>query len=53
MPWTTVQVEKLDNFFIKDDTAGDRILTYKDALHEALDQSLARIPGFYHGRRCG
>jgi len=44
MPWTTVQVEKLENFFIKDDFAGDRILTYRDALHEALDQSLARDP---------
>lgn len=44
MPWTTVQVEKLENFYIKDDFAGDRILTYRDALHEALDQSLARDP---------
>lgn len=44
MPWTTVQVEKLDNFYIKGDCAGDRILTYRDALHEALDQSMARDP---------
>ncbi len=44
MPWTTVQVEKLDNFFITGDSAGDRVLTYKDALHEAFDQSLARDP---------
>jgi len=43
-PWTTVQVEKLDNFFITGDSAGDRVLTYKDALHEAFDQSLARDP---------
>lgn len=44
MPWTTVQVEKLENFYIKSDSEGDRILSYSDALHEALDQSLARDP---------
>jgi len=44
MPWTTVQVEKLENFYIKSDSEGDRILSYRDALHEALDQSLARDP---------
>ena len=44
MPWTTVQVEKLDNFFIKGDTAGDRVLTYREALHEAFDQALERDP---------
>ena len=44
MPWTTVQVEKLDNFFIKGDSTGDRVLTYREALHEAFDQSLARDP---------
>ncbi|HEY8422737.1 MAG TPA: alpha-ketoacid dehydrogenase subunit beta [Thermoclostridium sp.] len=44
MPWTTIQVEKLDNFFIKGDSAGDRVMTYRDALHEAFDQSLARDP---------
>jgi len=44
MPWTTVQVEKLDNFFISGDFEGDRVLTYREALHEALDQSLARDP---------
>jgi len=44
MPWTTVQVEKLDDYFIKGETEGDRVITYKDALHEALDLSLARDP---------
>lgn len=44
MPWTTVQVEKLDNFFIVGDTRANRVLSYKDAVHEALDQSLARDP---------
>ena len=44
MPWTTVQVEKLDNFFIMGDHRGDRVLTYRDALREAFDQSLARDP---------
>jgi pyruvate dehydrogenase E1 component beta subunit len=47
MPWTTVQVEKLDNFYIEGDYEGDRVITYKDALHEALDQSLARDPGVF------
>lgn len=42
MPWTTVQLEKLDDYFITGDSEGDRILTYRDALHEALDQSLGR-----------
>lgn len=44
MPWTTVQVEKLENFYISGDIEGDRILSYRDAIHEALDQSLARDP---------
>lgn len=47
MPWTTVQLEKLDNFFITGDTESNRVLTYRDALHEALDQSLARDPGVF------
>ncbi len=44
MPWTTIQVEKLEDFYIKEDFVGDRIISYKDALHEALDQSLAKDP---------
>lgn len=44
MPWTTVQVEKLENFYISGDIEGDRILSYRDAIHEALDTSLARDP---------
>lgn len=42
MPWTTIQVEKQDNFFIKDDSESSRIISYKDALYEALDQSMSR-----------
>lgn len=44
MPWTTVQVEKLDNFFINDDSGSNRVISYKDAIYETLDQSLARDP---------
>lgn len=47
MPWTTVQLEKLDNYFITGDTEGNRVITYRDALYEALDQSLARDPGVF------
>lgn len=47
MPWTTVQVEKLEDYFITGETEGGRVLTYKDALHEALDQSLARDPAVF------
>lgn len=44
MPWTTVQVEKLGEFFIRGNSDSDRILSYKDALHEATDQALGRDP---------
>nr|WP_319488542.1 transketolase C-terminal domain-containing protein [uncultured Caproiciproducens sp.] len=44
MPWTTVQVEKLDNFFIKGNSESNRIISYKDAIFEATDQALARDP---------
>lgn len=44
MPWTTIEVEKQDKFVISDDTEGGRMISYKDALYEALDQSLARDP---------
>jgi len=44
MPWTTVQVEKLDNFFITGDLAGDRVISYREALHEAFDQALEKDP---------
>jgi len=44
MPWTTVQVEKLGEFFIRGNSDSGRILSYKDALHEATDQALARDP---------
>src|SRR5690554_625278 len=42
MPWTTVQVEKQEDFFIMGDSKDDRVITYRDALYEAFDQSLAR-----------
>ncbi|HEX2926657.1 MAG TPA: pyruvate dehydrogenase complex E1 component subunit beta [Ruminiclostridium sp.] len=42
MPWTTIEVEKQDSFFIQDDSDATRMISYKDALYEALDQSLAR-----------
>lgn len=44
MPWTTVQVEKLGEFYIKGDSDSDRVISYKDALYEATDQALARDP---------
>ncbi|HEX2985196.1 MAG TPA: alpha-ketoacid dehydrogenase subunit beta [Caproiciproducens sp.] len=44
MPWTTVQVEKLGDFFIKGNSESDRIISYKDAIFEATDQALARDP---------
>lgn len=44
MPWTTIQVEQLDNYYIKNTSASDRILSYKEAVYEALDQSLTRDP---------
>ena len=42
MPWTTIEVEKQDKFFIKDDSENSRLISYKDALFEACDQSMAR-----------
>lgn len=42
MPWTTIEVEKQDKFYIKDDSNESRIISYKDAIYEALDQSMAR-----------
>lgn len=42
MPWTTIQVEKQDNFIINDDSQAGRIISYKDALLEAQDQSMDR-----------
>jgi acetoin:2,6-dichlorophenolindophenol oxidoreductase subunit beta len=44
MPWTTVQVEKLDNFYIKGDSDSNRVISYKDAIFEATDQALERDP---------
>ncbi len=44
MPWTTIQVEKLDNFFIKGDSESDRVLSYNNAILEATDQALAKDP---------
>ena len=44
MPWTTVQVEKLENFFIKSNSESGRVISYKDAIFEATDQALARDP---------
>ncbi len=42
MPWTTIEVEKQDKFVITDDSQNGRMISYKDALYEAMDQSLAR-----------
>ncbi|WP_278287540.1 hypothetical protein [Ruminiclostridium josui] len=42
MPWTTIEVEKQDKFIITDDSQNGRMISYKDALYEAMDQSLAR-----------
>ncbi len=42
MPWTTIEVEKQDKFYIKDDSNENRIISYKDAIYEALDQSMER-----------
>ncbi|HVJ48139.1 pyruvate dehydrogenase complex E1 component subunit beta [Desulfitobacterium sp.] len=42
MPWTTVQVEKLENFLFKDNSESDRVISYKDAIFETIDESLAR-----------
>lgn len=42
MPWTTIEVEKQDKFYIKDDSEVNRIISYKDAIYEALDQSMLR-----------
>ena len=44
MPWTTVQVEKMGEFFIKGNSESNRIISYKDAVFEATDQALARDP---------
>ncbi len=44
MPWTTVQVEKQGSYFMKSDSDTDRVISYKDAIFEATDQSLARDP---------
>ncbi|MDP4109977.1 MAG: alpha-ketoacid dehydrogenase subunit beta [Bacillota bacterium] len=44
MPWTTIQVEKLDNFFIKGESTSERTITYSQAILEATDQSLERDP---------
>lgn len=42
MPWTTIEVEKQDKFFIDNDSGTNRVISYKDALYEALDQSMSR-----------
>lgn len=42
MPWTTIQVEKLESFFIKGNSESDRVISYKDAIFETIDESLAR-----------
>ncbi len=44
MPWTTIEVEKQDKFIIDDETQSGRTISYKDAIYEALDQSMARDP---------
>lgn len=44
MPWTTIQVEKQDKFIIDDDSHSGRSISYKDAIFEALDQSMERDP---------
>lgn len=44
MPWTTIEVEKQDKFIIDDESQSGRIISYKDAIYEALDQSMARDP---------
>lgn len=47
MPWTTVQVEKLDNFYIECDTSSDRVISYSSAILEATDQALDRDPRIF------
>jgi pyruvate dehydrogenase E1 component beta subunit len=42
MPWTTIEVEKQDKYFIDNDSESGRVISYKDAIYEALDQSMAR-----------
>ncbi|MHB8064843.1 MAG: alpha-ketoacid dehydrogenase subunit beta [Ruminiclostridium sp.] len=42
MPWTTIEIEKQDKFFIKNDSEASRVISYKDAIYEALDQSMSR-----------
>lgn len=44
MPWTTIQVEKQDKFIIDDASHSGRSISYKDAIYEALDQSMERDP---------
>lgn len=44
MPWTTIQVEKLDDFYIKGESASDRVISYSTAIREATDQALERDP---------
>jgi len=41
MPWTSIEIEKQDKFFINNDSDSSRIISYKDALYEALDQSMS------------
>ncbi len=42
MPWTTIEVEKQDKFTFEDDAQSGRAISYKDAIYEALDQSMSR-----------
>lgn len=42
MPWTTIEVEKQDKFVIEDAAQDGRTISYKDAIYEALDQSMER-----------
>lgn len=42
MPWTTIEVEKQDKFIINDDSQSGRTISYKDAIFEAMDQSMER-----------
>jgi len=45
MPWTEVAVERaVKNFSLTDKNAGGRVLSYREALREALHQALKRDP---------
>lgn len=47
MPWTEIAVDRAVNSYSADKNAGERTLSYREALREALNQALKRDPAVF------